>query len=276
MMDMLPEEEDVIDFIKRGANGFIAKDAALEDLVNTIRQVANGGDVVPPALTGTLLSHIAKQASVLRNTPMMASVRMTKREQQITDLIAEGLSNKEIAQQLSIATYTVKSHVHNILEKLALHSRLQIAAHAHRRPRPKGIAANSSVRTNPAVLTPRSIVRLIAAPCNAGRILLATAVGVRVPRRSASTGRRFGPAAAPARYRECRCVRPRARVGGPADPRATQHPDSRRGRQPSPESCGESPAGIRAATAAGRVSPDRSGRDQWTYHRQPSCSPSMG
>jgi len=47
MMDMLPEEEDVIDFIKRGANGFIAKDAALEELVNTIRQVADGGDVVP-------------------------------------------------------------------------------------------------------------------------------------------------------------------------------------------------------------------------------------
>jgi DNA-binding NarL/FixJ family response regulator len=138
MMDMLPEEEDVIDFIKRGANGFIAKDAALDELTNTIRQVANGGDVVPPQLTGTLLSHIAKQASVLRNTPMMASVRMTKREQQITDLIAEGLSNKEIAQRLNIATYTVKSHVHNILEKLALHSRLQIAAHAHKKTPPKG------------------------------------------------------------------------------------------------------------------------------------------
>src|SRR5438876_12374828 len=50
MMDMQPEEEDVIDFIKRGAHGFIAEAAALEELVNTIRQVANGGDVVPPAL----------------------------------------------------------------------------------------------------------------------------------------------------------------------------------------------------------------------------------
>src|SRR6266702_128894 len=137
MMDMQPEEEDVIDFLKRGANGFIAKDAAFEDLVNTIRQVANGGDVVPPALTGTLLSHIAKQASVLRNTPMMASVRMTKREQQITDLIAEGLSNKEIAQRLNIATYTVKSHVHNILEKLALDTRLQIASYVHAERMPK-------------------------------------------------------------------------------------------------------------------------------------------
>jgi DNA-binding NarL/FixJ family response regulator len=138
MMDMQPEEEDVVDFIKRGASGFIAKDAAFEDLIDTIRRVAGGEDVVPPQLTGTLLSHIAKQASVLRNTPLMAAVHMTKREQQITDLIAEGLSNKEIAQQLNIATYTVKSHVHNILEKLALDSRLQIAAHAHKKTPPKG------------------------------------------------------------------------------------------------------------------------------------------
>jgi two-component system, NarL family, nitrate/nitrite response regulator NarL len=57
---------------------------------------------------------------------------MTAREQEITALIAEGMSNKEIAQRLAIATYTVKSHVHNILEKLALHTRLEIAAHAHR------------------------------------------------------------------------------------------------------------------------------------------------
>src|SRR5437773_1593024 len=85
MMDMLPEEEDVIDFIKRGANGFIAKDAALEDLLSTIRQVANGGDVVPPALTGTLLSHIAKQASVLLNPSLMASVGMTMRAPQLTE-----------------------------------------------------------------------------------------------------------------------------------------------------------------------------------------------
>jgi DNA-binding NarL/FixJ family response regulator len=60
------------------------------------------------------------------------AVRMTKREREIMNLIAEGLSNKEIAQRLSIATYTVKSHVHNILEKLALHSRLQIAAYTHK------------------------------------------------------------------------------------------------------------------------------------------------
>jgi DNA-binding NarL/FixJ family response regulator len=62
---------------------------------------------------------------------MTNTVRMTKREREVIALIAEGLSNKEIAQRLNAATYTVKSHVHNILEKLTLHSRLQIATFTH-------------------------------------------------------------------------------------------------------------------------------------------------
>jgi DNA-binding NarL/FixJ family response regulator len=133
VMDLLPAPEDVIEFVKAGANGFIMKDATIDDLVSTIRSVALGADVVPPALTGTLLSHIAQQAAAVRHVPGVAdAVRMTKREKEIMNLIAEGMSNKEIAQRLSIATYTVKSHVHNILEKLALHSRLQIAAYTHK------------------------------------------------------------------------------------------------------------------------------------------------
>ena len=131
-MDLLAGPEDVIEFVKAGANGFVMKDATLDDLVRTIRSVAQGADVVPSALTGTLLSHIAQHV-VARPIPgVEQAVRMTKRERQIMDLIAEGLSNKEIAQRLNIATYTVKSHVHNILEKLALHSRLQIAAYTHK------------------------------------------------------------------------------------------------------------------------------------------------
>jgi len=132
VMDLLPAQEDVIAFIKAGANGFIVKDATIEDFVRTIRSVADGADVVPPSLTGTLLSHIVDQAVTRGTAGLMNAVRMTKRELGITELISEGLSNKEIAQRLNIATYTVKSHVHNILEKLALHSRLQIAAHAHK------------------------------------------------------------------------------------------------------------------------------------------------
>jgi DNA-binding NarL/FixJ family response regulator len=132
VMDLLPAQEDVIAFIKAGAKGFIVKDATVDDFVRTIRSVAAGADVVPAALTGTLLSHIVDQAVARSTAAVLDAVQMTKREREITSLIAEGLSNKEIAQRLNIATYTVKSLVHNILEKLALHSRLQIAAHAHK------------------------------------------------------------------------------------------------------------------------------------------------
>lgn len=132
VMDLLPVQQDVIEFIKAGASGFIVKDATLEDFMRTIRSVAEGEKVVPASLSGTLLSHIAEQAVIRRLPGTADAVKMTRREREIIDLIAEGMSNKEIAQQLHLATYTIKSHVHNILEKLALHSRLQIAAHAHR------------------------------------------------------------------------------------------------------------------------------------------------
>jgi DNA-binding NarL/FixJ family response regulator len=132
VMDLLPAQRDVIEFIKAGASGFIVKDATVDDFLKTVRAVAQGANVVPSALTGTILSHIADQAAVRIMPGVTDSIRLTNREKEITDLVAEGLSNKEIAQRLELATYTVKSHVHNILEKLALHSRLQIAAYAYK------------------------------------------------------------------------------------------------------------------------------------------------
>lgn len=131
VMDLLPVREDVIDFIRAGASGFLVKDATVDDCVKTIRSVAEGADVVPSVLTGTILSHIADRAIDHASPQVLNSVRMTNREREIIGLIADGLSNKDIAQRLDIATYTVKSHVHNILEKLALHTRLEISAHVH-------------------------------------------------------------------------------------------------------------------------------------------------
>ena len=78
------------------------------------------------------LPEIARDAVVKGRSKVLGSVRMTKREQEVIALIAEGMSNKEIASKLHIATHTVKSHVRNIMEKLALHTRLQIAAYAHK------------------------------------------------------------------------------------------------------------------------------------------------
>ena len=132
IMDLLPMHEDIVEYVNAGVSGFILKDASADDLIETIRSVASGAHVLPPEMTSTLFSQIAKEALVKGRAVAMESVRMTSREREVIVLIGEGLSNKEIAARLNIATHTVKSHVRNVMEKLALHTRLQIAAFAHR------------------------------------------------------------------------------------------------------------------------------------------------
>jgi len=129
-MGLIPAQSDIVEFVEAGASGFILKDATIADFLRTVRSVARGSKVLPPPLTGSLFSHVIEHALKRGKGALSNAVRMTKREREIIALIAGGLSNKEIAQRLGIATYTVKSHVHNIMEKLALHSRLQIAKHS--------------------------------------------------------------------------------------------------------------------------------------------------
>ena len=131
-MGLIPTQLDVVEFVQAGASGFILKDATVEDFLTTIRSVAHGGKVLPPPLTHSLFSHIVDYALKNGKGTRNEAVTMTKREREVIALIADALSNKEISERLHIATYTVKSHVHNILEKLALHSRLQIARHTHK------------------------------------------------------------------------------------------------------------------------------------------------
>ncbi len=131
VMDLLPTQQDVAQFVNAGVAGFILKDATFEDLVATIRSVAAGARVLPPPMTGTLFSQIAEAAVQRGRHEALEGAHMTAREREVIALIAAGMSNKDIAQRLDIATYTVKSHVRNVMEKLALHTRLQIAAYAH-------------------------------------------------------------------------------------------------------------------------------------------------
>lgn len=131
VMGLLPAQEDVADYVRAGASGFLMKDASFEDFVETIRAVASGAEVLPQALTNTLFSQIARNAVSGNRARVLESVRLTNRERQVIDLLGEGLSNKEIATRLHIAVHTVKSHVHNVLEKLALRSRLEVAAFFH-------------------------------------------------------------------------------------------------------------------------------------------------
>lgn len=131
VMDLLPAHEEIVQFVNAGVAGFILKDATFEDFVSTIRSVADGTRVLPPRMTGTLFSQIARVSVARSRENALESVRMTSREQEVISLISLGLSNKEIAQRLNIATHTVKSHVRNVMDKLALRTRLQIAAYAH-------------------------------------------------------------------------------------------------------------------------------------------------
>jgi DNA-binding NarL/FixJ family response regulator len=143
VMDLIPMDAEILEYVRAGVSGFILKDATMVDFLKTIRAVAQGAKVLPSLLTGSLFSQIVEHAVNGTSGPsskLMESVRMTKRERQVIGLVSEGMTNKEIAQKLHLSTYTVKSHVHNILEKLALHTRVQIARYAHTSERLQDIA----------------------------------------------------------------------------------------------------------------------------------------
>lgn len=131
VMDLIPVQAEVIEFVKAGVSGFILKDATIDDFLHTIRSVAEGKKVLPPPLAESLFSHIVEFAvQTGKADRLMRAVKLTKREHQVVDLISRGMSNKEIAGELNIAVHTVKSHVHNTLEKLALQTRLELASFA--------------------------------------------------------------------------------------------------------------------------------------------------
>ena len=129
VMDVQPSQPNIIDFVRAGAAGFILRDASADEIVATLRDVASGLYVLPPKLAGVLFASVARQT---RRAPRDGAVinRLTPREWQVIDLIADGSSNKEISSRLHLSVHTVKSHVHSVLEKLTLHSRLQVAAYA--------------------------------------------------------------------------------------------------------------------------------------------------
>jgi len=131
VMDLAPVQADILQYVKAGASGFILKDASLNDFIITIRTVAEGSTVLPPLLADSLFSQIVEHAVREGKPHLKEAVRMTKREQEIMALLSEGLSNKEISRKIHISSYTVKSHIHNIMEKLALHTRLEIANYSY-------------------------------------------------------------------------------------------------------------------------------------------------
>ena len=133
VMDFWGNEDGVTEFVQAGAHAFILKDTAAANLLHVIRLTAAGtpGAIMrqAPALVGGTAESPARAAT----PPHPAEngfAQLTQREREIAVMISQGRSNKEIARELTISLHTVKAHVRGIMGKLALRSRVEIAAYA--------------------------------------------------------------------------------------------------------------------------------------------------
>ncbi len=122
--------DEIMACIEAGAAGYVLKEASFDYLVETIRSANRGESFCSPRMAASLFSRVAELAG---DRIPQSSVKLTPREVEIINKIAEGLSNKEIAQRLSIEVQTVKNHIHNILDKLQLHNRLEAVQYARER-----------------------------------------------------------------------------------------------------------------------------------------------
>jgi two-component system, NarL family, nitrate/nitrite response regulator NarL len=119
------DERSVLACIEAGAVAYVTCEASLRDLVGSVTRVARGEALCSPRMAGMLLRRLATLAAV---QPTPAEAALTRREHEVIELIAEDLSNKEIARRLNIELSTVKNHVHNILEKLNVSRRSDAVA----------------------------------------------------------------------------------------------------------------------------------------------------
>ena len=116
-------DSDVLACAERGAAGYLTRDASMEELTGTIRGAAAGEFVCTPHIAGTLIRRLAALASERKPEPSIPP--LTRREREVAALMREDLSNKEIATRLCIEVATVKNHVHNVLDKLHVHRRVE-------------------------------------------------------------------------------------------------------------------------------------------------------
>jgi two-component system, NarL family, nitrate/nitrite response regulator NarL len=135
MLTVSEDDDDLFESIKAGANGYLLKNVRPEDLFEDLRGVMRGEAPIAPAVASKLLEALRTGGIPARGVaPVQPANEMslTRRESEILQLVANGLSNKEIANELTITEGTVKNHVHNSLEKLHLTNRVQAAAYAVR------------------------------------------------------------------------------------------------------------------------------------------------
>ncbi|RYE42528.1 response regulator transcription factor [Rhodococcus wratislaviensis] len=124
----VPETEThVVACAEIGIEGYVSRDGSLDDLVASVRAVARGETVCSAQISAGLMRRIAVLAELGHAARPLP--RLTARENEIVDLIALGLANREIARELGIELCTVKNHVHHILEKLGVRHRVEVLAY---------------------------------------------------------------------------------------------------------------------------------------------------
>ncbi|MFE7712864.1 response regulator [Streptomyces sp. NPDC057486] len=124
-------DEYVYDALRAGASGFLLKDVTAERLFDAVRVIAAGQALLAPTVTRRLISEFATQHRTPDPVPAAVLAALTRRETEVLRLVAEGLSNPEVATRLLITEETVKTHVSRILAKLALRDRTQAVVTAY-------------------------------------------------------------------------------------------------------------------------------------------------
>lgn len=125
------DSSELFEAISSGANGYLLKDASPEDIISGLKAVMRGDIAMDSTGITMLAQHLSKGDIQSRETPAANHFNLTEREQQTLDLITRGMSNKLIARELGISDGTVKVYVKNLLRKLKVNSRLELAAWAH-------------------------------------------------------------------------------------------------------------------------------------------------
>ena len=114
---MEESEESFLATVRAGVVGYVLQDAYSADVLSAVRLAARGEAVCPPRLCLCLFAHFAKQPTSMPRLRLRTRLPLTRREQELVPMIAQGLTNKEIAAQLNLSAQTVKNHVHRILQK---------------------------------------------------------------------------------------------------------------------------------------------------------------
>lgn len=130
IVDMKEDERSFLDAVRAGAFGFLLRDCSAADVLTAVRSLARGEPFCPPCLCLKLLQYIAAERLRGPSLEVRIQLGLTRRQQEIAPLIAEGLTNKEIANRLNLSEQTVKNHVHSMLRRTGAKDRLAVAGQA--------------------------------------------------------------------------------------------------------------------------------------------------